>query len=65
MLKENRQARPVAFLTACVRNFFREQGSPPLDPDKLLPFPPARHYTTLDESISVLDSFFGGVAHGR
>ena len=65
MQRENRQARPTAFLTALVRNFLREKGAPPLDPDKLLPFPPARHYSTLEDSLNLLDSFFGSVSYGR
>jgi len=59
--RENRQARPVALLTATVANMFNRSGQS-VEYVDLLPFPPGNKYLSEEESEHFLDNFFGKVA---
>lgn len=42
-------------------SMFRPQGSQPVNPVELLPFPPPRRYMSVEESERALEAFFGGI----
>ena len=60
MQAQNRQARPVALLTATVASMFRKEGSPAIDASELLPFPPPPNYLTVEQSKSFFDAWTAG-----
>jgi hypothetical protein len=63
-LKQNRQAAPIARVTAVLLNMFAAKDSPSVDIESLLPFPPSPTYLNNDQSIAVLDRYFGAISKG-
>jgi hypothetical protein len=59
MDKQNRLAAPTVRLTALVANLFRRENSAPIDAEAFLPFPPKPVYASEEQSIMLLDRYFG------